>query len=476
MSDCHDPQDACRHRNLERIGRALALPDRADADRQARWLQAPLPNPSAGTKKGISVMRTLKRLAFATTGIAAALVLGFWLTVGHATPVTAATIFDGLRAALAQSLSMRIADIDFGNVQVSGDIVLDRAGPGPQDDTQYAEVHVLMKADNPAWNDLDAVLVIAQTPTDAWQYCRGNGGSCGGAPGELLSNLFGAPPPAPSHRVTFTEYLIRGRAWNDFAQQPLDQFGAMPCSLGFSVGDSAVSYTFRLEQRMVVEQLLRFLLQLSDTGTADQVIAGLKQAASDVSVERTGPTTYALRAGHFARIGELEFVAPVVPDVSALVRQTLHEFRYDPQTGDVPWTQTSPPAEIGATGVDVIADHRDWPTKQPDALIAYLEARAARVEVDRTNPRQWVFRVTGYPFPTSAAGPEWLGRFVQSLRDSLTLAIDYDSAARTVRRAEFRGIGPAGRITLDIGQVALDPARLKSDYWTTPATIIRDSK
>ena len=161
--------------------------------------------------------------------------------------------------------------------------------------------------------------------------------------------------------------------------------------------------------------------------------------------------------------------------MSALVRQTLHEFHYDPQTGDVPWTRTIPPAEIGATGVGIIADHVNWPT-QPDALIAYLEQRAAHVEVNRTNPRQWVFRVTGFPFPTSAAGPEWLGRFVQSLRDSLTLAIDYDSAAHTVRRAEFRGIGPAGRITLDIGQVELDPARLKSDYWTTPATMISDSK
>ncbi|MBN1514458.1 MAG: hypothetical protein JXB13_20755 [Phycisphaerae bacterium] len=455
MLNDHDSNDAIRHRNLERIGRALPLPPSADADRQARWQNAGLTPGAVHPGRGVWNMKRYTRTALATTGIAAALAAAVWFGLGPANIVSAATVFESFRSALAQSLSIHIDGIQFEQASIEGDIIVDRSGE-PGAETRYAEVHVLLAADNPQWNDLDAVLAICQSPSEAWQYGRGSGGMYSGV-----------------GQVAMTEYLVRGQSWRDFARQPLDHFGSMPSELGFGSEESSVTYRFTREQRIVVEQLLRFLLDLTNAETAGQVIANVQDSAGDVRVERIEKDSYVLHASRFTQLGDLAFVKRTAPDVGDLVRQAVYTFGYDPTSKRILSTQFAPPTELYETGVAISRDTAEFPLDTPEALVPFLRERAVTVEADQSNKDEWVIRVTGYPFATDSSGLEWLGDYLTALRDSLTLTIEYDAAASAVRRAEFRGIGPSdGRVTLDLGPVILDPQRLRSESWVTPQTKI----
>ena len=457
-----DPRDAQRYRNLQRMAQVLHLPPRADAERQARWQEGVLTVGPQPETTGVSFMKRHPIYTFAASGLAAVLVLAVWVWLGHAGSVSAAVIFQDFKAALAQSLSIRLEHIDLGSVHVHGDILLDRAGSGPNDDRQYAEVHVRFNTDNPEWEDLDAVITICQTPDDAWQFVRGNGG------GVVCAT---AVPPDGTRKwhATPTEYLLRQAGWEDFAKRPLDGFGAMPMSLGFSCGGSAVEYRFVKEQREVVEQLLRLLVELADVQTAGEVIESLQRAAGNIAVEQVNEHVSNLRASHFTGLGELDLTPRAVPDVSELLKENVHELQYDPTTHQILGTRSQAPPERSATGVSIVYDLGPIPLDSPAALVAYFEARAPRVEVPRSDAKLWVVRVTGFPFATGTANLDWQAQFLTGLRESLTLSIDYDAAARTVRRAEFRGIGPAdGRIVLDIGRATLNPERLQSSFWVTP--------
>ena len=62
------------------------------------------------------------------------------------------------------------------------------------------------------------------------------------------------------------------------------------------------------------------------------------------------------------------------------------------------------------------------------------------------------------------------------LMEGMELSVYFDADAGTVRRAEFRNIGsPGSRITLELGDVELDPARLEADGWVTRYTTIYES-
>jgi len=457
MLNDHDSNDAIRHRNLERIGRVLPLPPSAAADRQARWQNAVLTPGALHPKHGVWNMKRYTRAALATTGIAAALVAAVWLGLGPANTVSAATVFESFRSALAQSLSIRIDGIRFEQASISGDIILDRSGE-PGAETRYAEVHVLLASDNPQWSDLDAVLAICQAPSETWQYCRGNGGMCSGV-----------------GQVAMTEYLVRGRSWRDFARQPLDHFGSMPLQLGFASDGSSVTYRFTREQRIVVEQLLRFLLDLTNAETAGQVIESVRDSAGDVRIERIEKGSYVLHASRFTQLGDLAFVRTTAPDVSELVKQAVFTFHYDPTSRQIVSTRFAPPQGLYDTGVAISCDTSEFPLDTPEALVPFLRERAVTVEADQSNKDEWVIHVTGYPFPADSSGVEWSGDYLTALRDSLTLTIEYDAAASAVRRAEFRGIGPSdGRVTLDLGPVTLDSRRVRSESWVTPQTTIID--
>jgi hypothetical protein len=459
MPDHDDIHDGLRHRNLQRIANVLQLPPEADAARQARWQQTASPGAPADIENRLSQFRVYRRFVLATSGLAAAIAVLLWLALGEARPVSAATVFHHFKKAVAQSLSIRLEDLDLGTVRIQGTIAVERGAPGAADDRRYAEVHVLLKADNPAWNDLDAVLVACQTPNEAWQYCRGTGGG--------FDQEIG--------RVVPTEELRLGRGWDDFARHPLDDFGAMPVQLRFRDEDNQVTYRFFTEQRALVEQLLRFLLDLSDVETADALIEDLRRSPGEVRVERMDGTLQVLRATRFSRIGPLKLEEPKLPDVNELLTQVVWTIRYDPASKCVLGWGASYPPELREPGLSLQFDNaaRELPVDSPENLLAHLRESAAGVEVDKSDGAQWDIRVTGYPVQVDMSGINWQRDFVRTLSDSLVLSIYYDTSDEEVRRAEFRGFGsPDGRITLEIGRAELDPQRLQSNYWVTEHTAI----
>jgi len=319
-------------------------------------------------------------------------------------------------------------------------------------------VHVLLKADNPTWNDLDAVLVACQTPNEAWEYCRGSGGS-----GQDIG------------RVVPTEDLRLGRGWDDFARHPLDDFATMPVQLRFWDDGDQVTYRFFTEQRALVEQLLRFLLDLSDVETAETLIEDLRRSAGEVRVDRIDGTSQVLRATRFSRIGPLKLEEPELPDLRELLSQVVWTVHYDSALNSVRAWGTRYPPKLRELGVSLHFDEaaRELPVDSAENLLAHLRESAAEVEVDKSGGAQWDIRVTGYPVGVDAPGVDWQRQFVRMLSESLVLSIHYDTSDEEVRRAEFHGFGsPDGRITLEMGRADLDSERLQSDYWVTERTAI----
>jgi hypothetical protein len=470
VSEYHDAADYFRHGNLVRIGRVLGLPARASAERQAAWRADTAPRAAAQPQQAQvrSFAKRHRLFALATSGLAAAAVLVFWLTVGHAKPVSAATILDGLKLALGRSLSIQLTDIDLGTVQLNGRILLDQER-APVAETGLAEVQVGFKSDNPEWYDLGAELVICETPTQAWQY------GCGDEvpPGSMWDRLLGEQT---DRRLYPREYLKRNHSWHSFWTHPLDGFGQLPERLHFGYVDSQVSYSFFPQQRTVIEQLLRFLLPLCDGHTAEAVIADLRDSCSRMDVERSDSATYVLHASGFNRLGALDLSDPQVPDVSELAKEYTAEISYDVAKGRVDHTQGFSPPGLRESGVWVSgAFPRDMPQGSPEELVAWLRERAADVQVNDTKPDQWKIRVRGYPFPLDLSGIEWQREFVKQARAALALDVFYDSATHAVQRAVLRGVGwGSGQITLTVGEVKIEPAWLDPEHWTTLQTTVSE--
>jgi len=460
MSEEKNANDTFRHRNLERLGRELSLPARAGAERQARWQSATMKVDSSPTNRGFRFMKQHKWFAFLTSSAAAAIIIvAVWLGVAGATPVSAAAIFDGFKAAVQRALSIRLEGIDLGTVTVNGDLILDRSPHGSRDDTRYAEVHVLLKADDPEWNDLDAVIVIYQSPDNAWQYCRGNGGSC-----------------AEEFHVDPTEYLIEGEAWDDFVNEPLESFGGMPLRLSFSAGDSGVTYRFMRHQRAYVEQLLRFLLDISSAETTGELIEELQAAAGSIHVEQKGEAVYVLEASGFGRIEALEVTDVPLPHVDTLLQDVIWELRYDLTARQIVGTSIKGwPAALREAGIISGSGRVDLPTESAETLVHHLKGLAHKVDVEETGENIRTIRVVGYPLPLDTSSRDWRDQIMRGLLDDMTLSIYYDAEARSVTRAEFHGVGsPEGRIILEIGRVKLDPARLSPGYWSGTGMPIDD--
>jgi hypothetical protein len=84
--------------------------------------------------------------------------------------------------------------------------------------------------------------------------------------------------------------------------------------------------------------------------------------------------------------------------------------------------------------------------------------------------------VTGYPLPLETSGRDWAAEIMPKLMHGMELSVYFDAGTGTVRRAEFRNLAsPGSRITLDLGKVELDPARLNPDRWVTEYTTIYES-
>ena len=251
MMTTDERKDHCRDRNLQNIGREYTLPADPPQQRMARWRQLPAANLSPVDRGSPSIrfVRRHGRFALATSGVAAAVLASiFWFSVGGSTPVSAATIFSALKAALQQGVTIRLEQIDLGNAVLDGEVIVQRAGEGQplESQTFFSELGVTLMSDNPAWDDFQALSVVCRTPSDAWWFVRGAGGSARGI-----------------NQIVQAEDLYHGLKWQRFGDDPLIAFGPIPLELSFWSWFSRVHYRFTEPQRRYVRGLLRFVHDLS---------------------------------------------------------------------------------------------------------------------------------------------------------------------------------------------------------------------
>ncbi len=415
-------------------------------------------------------MRRYRNFAFVTTGVlAASITLVVWLGMGGTQSVSAETIFANLKARLGRSLSITIEGIDWDNVAVDGRILIDRAGGVPKDetDTVYSEIHTLLKADNPKWNDLDGATVLCVSPANAWLYRRGDGGSSGLRPFEVR--------PA--------EMLYKGAKSRQQCQYSLAHFNLLPGSrCSFSKGNSTVSYGFKRAQRQFVQQLLRYLFDLSNVQTADTLVADLQETARESSVEQMDETTWVLHASDFRRIGSLQAPDPQLPDLpdnlEELFKDSVWELSYANDAGRILGTATSNMPNLLQYGraVDSGKSYEEIEPylSTPDELIEFLQGRARTVEVDKSPWFGWKIRVIGgVPPLTISEDWQWAVNNVPQLLRDTELTVYYNAETEQVDRAEFHNIvSPDSLITLIPGPVDIDPGLLDSDRWVTDNTMI----
>lgn len=470
MSANKEMNDVFRDRNLQRIGRVLSLPQRADAARQARWQQElPATDSGPGNKKE-SIMRRYRNFAFVTTGVlAASITLIVWLGLGGTKSVSAETIFANLRAKLGRSLSITIKGIEWDNVAIDGKILIDRAGDIPNDetDTVYSEMYALLKAGSPKWNDLDGVSVLCLSPTRSWHYSRGNGGSGDG-----------------SFVVRPAEVLYKGPAWRQNVENWLRHFDVLPQGrYTFSNGKSRVSYGFMGSQRQFVQQLLKYLLDLSNAQTADGLIADLQDAARVTSVEQVGEKTWVLSASDFKRIGSLQPPDPQLPDlpddIEELFEDTVWELSYSVQDkrliGQSWYDIPGDLHELGRTiDGEELEEEFEPHLSSPDELVRFLRSRTDQVTVDKSPWYGWKIRVTGYPFPLTVSSDwQWTVKNIPQLLRDVELTVYYNTETDEFDRAEFHNIVSSGSlITLTPGSVDIEPSLLDPDRWATSNTRI----
>lgn len=459
----HDPNDTNRHRNLLRIGQVYSLPLRADEVRQSQWQRTTSNKNINTTHKGITFMKRHKNLAFLTSGaIAAAAALAVWFGPGGTATVSADVILENLKAALGRKLTINIEDIDLGNVAVEGEIVLDRKGNwlNEETDTLYSELHVTLKADNPDWNDLDGAIVVCQSPERAWTYCRGNGGSSG----------FLTPK-----RVVESDFLVKGHQWKEFLENPLGGFGGMPLSLSFSSGESQVNYRFLVAQRTYIQQLLYFLLlNLGNAESADSVIDELRESAGNLVVEQNDDAIWVLHASDIKQIGALQLSEPVeVPDIEALMRGFVTTLTYDRGCRCISKVYSDGlPEPLSKLGVSVSLRGPSGSWDSAEALIAELEESYEVVASTSISESEWEIEVKGLPHAVDTSSIDWTNEVLPGLMGDLELLVYYDAETKSVQRAEFLGIGSKlGKITLELGESNIDPARMEWDGWIKDCTV-----
>ncbi len=403
-------------------------------------------------------MRRHKNWTLLTTGaVAAAIAMLVWLGIDGAKPVTAAMIFESFKEALARSVWIKIEGIDLGNVEVSGRVNL-RRGEDPQvweDDTLYSELHVLLKADNSDWNDLDGVVVTCQTPEQQWQYIRGSGGM-GGA----------------GKRVIPTEDLYMGSHWQDYLEDPLGHFGAVPLRLTFSWWASQVVYAFPDEQREYLRSLMRLLLAFSGEQDAERLVSHLETTAREVQIEKGNGADWVLTARGFGPLAEAR-PAGAVGDEWPNVRVNLH---FDPVSSEIRWWESRPDGTLdpdrGRALDRWLGETLEDGQKTFEQLVAAFEAQAETVEVEKPSASKWILRAEGVQAPvTEADRVHWGTTELPELVSNLVLTIHYDAAAQVVASAEFSNVASeTGRIHLEMNDEQIDPEILSPEGWKTPFT------
>jgi hypothetical protein len=498
MSESNDRIDARRHRNMEQIGRALRLPQPADAGRAAGWRGAAsepgrmpgprllaepggmpgprllaeaggMPGPreaSADDTKsqpttsitGVSFMQRHRNAFLGSGAVAAAIAIAVFFGFGGNGTVAAGTIIQNFKQALSRSLSIQLSDIDLDTVDVHGEILLDRGAADAC--TRYVEVHVTLRADNPKWNDIPAAIVICDAPGNTWKYTRGNGGS--------TSWL-------RPYEARFSDELVNNPGWAAFHQVPLDNFGSMPSSLFFGgrngPGDG-VTYTFSSLQRGVVSNMLRTLLMICDSDQSDHHVDQLITLAGSRDVtEAPGGGTRMTLSG-FANLSPLGIEALELPDTAAIMKNFALKLNFDPKRGWFTGSDSKHPDEFWQYGITLADKEGKYgiPCDSIDEAAAYLREHASDVKIDKSSDSVWTVSCIGYPAELNTEALDWMREFEKTLLKNLSFSIYYDKDTEQVVRAEFEGIGPDnGRITLNLGPVTITPEQLSPKRWTRKA-------
>ena len=166
MNDYSDKLDRNWDHGLSAAAARISVPPPADEARQARWRNPSASQPNRATPRARG-RRGLIIGCLTTGALAAAIALFALWGPGAATPVSAQMVLTQFREALSGALTIQLEGIDLGTSLIHGDIILDRKGPksDPATDTMYSEVHILLKADNPQWNDLDSVVIYCKAPS-----------------------------------------------------------------------------------------------------------------------------------------------------------------------------------------------------------------------------------------------------------------------------------------------------------------------
>ncbi len=471
MSHDNLTPDGFADRNMTLIGKSLHLPPRADAARAARWIEDRTGAAQATRPHSRHVTRRRATIAFIGLAAAASVVVAVWLGSVATPPVSAAEIFRSFQEALGRKLTITVEGIDLDNVTVDGEIILDRNAdePNEETDTLYTELKVVLKADNPAWNDLDGAVVVCQSPEQSWRYCRGNGLT-------NTSRLTGVK------RVEPTEFFLPGSNWQTFANAPLDDFLAMPGGLSACDWEDCVHYCFYGEQREYLQNLTRFLLRLTEPGESAAMIDELQDAAGTIEVERQDADTMVLYARNFEQVDWFFPPAPEIPEIpdkDETSRSITWELTYDREGKHIEvthWSGIAEPWTLDSEAYHALLD--SVPTDSVKEMVAHLKLSAREVSVTRARtmlffgrPR-WKVRVIGYPLPLKISdGYHWAAEVMPGLMRDLELTLFYDTETETVSLAEFTNVaGPGSRITLEPGVTDLDPDRLDPSRWITPQT------
>lgn len=466
----HDEkQDHLMDGNLRKIGRRLTLPDEPNERQKANWKS---PRSTARTdvlNQGVFLMKRHKLATFMTTSaIAASVALLVWLGIAGAEPVSAAMIFESFKHALAKSIWIDIEGIDLGNLEVSGQAYLRRGSDaqGREDDTIYNELHVLLKSDNTAYNDLDCVAVTCQTPETWWHFIRGSGGM-----GGSLANLFNLGKP----KVTPTEDLYLGRQWQAEKEDPVGQFGPIPLALSFG-GSGGVTYRFPQEQREFIGELMRMLLSFGDERSSETLIERLQQSAKMVQVRRSEGTDWILIAQGFEPLNG-EATEPADSEAWPEVEVRIN---YNPSTKMIGTTYSD--ASDPLSTPQQVALNRFMASIGGDGkvtaeeIVAQLAPSARSVQVEKLSDQKCVVHGLGVTVPvTDEDRATWAAVEMPDVLSNLTLRVHYDPISQSVTRAEFTNVaGETGNITLRLNDEEIDPDSLSPKKWKTSRTRVRE--
>lgn len=463
MSESINKTDAMRDQNLRRMAQVLRLPERPDAARQERWQQVQIEQEPIPQHTRRWFMHQHPRIAFWTTAAAAAIaVIVVGLGFGHTERVSADQVFANLKLALRKSLAMRLEGIDLGNASIRGEIIMNRSKTGSDGGNEhYSELHVLLKASNHDWNDIDAVSVVCQTPAASWHFCRGNAGTI-----SMTDHVLGRS------RVTPTDYFLNRADWKAYLRDPIGAFGQMPLSMSFKTDDSEVDYSLPLAQRAFVRKVSLFMVGLGDSGSADMIVEQLRKATLTPEIEQIGPDAWVLRTGSLSQVPALIMATPNDREIADASRELIWDFVYDERQSKI----TGHKFDAKPEALSDVEFEIDWSAFEPhdgslDEVAARLAAVCTRVErIAGPGSGETILRTIGVPIKINSKAVEWVRKTMAQLQSDMELHVHFGGKEQAVSSIEIRNIaGPSGRMILTVGETPLGEGRLNPERWTRAA-------